>query len=59
MPDSAAEIDSAIERGRIAITSNPDALARAGRIDVVIDATGNPNIGTRSRWMPSPMASMW
>ena len=45
--DSAAEIDSAIERGRVAITSNLDALARAGRIDVVIDATGNPNIGTR------------
>ncbi len=33
--------------GRVAITSNLDALARAGRIDVVIDATGNPNIGTR------------
>ncbi|MGA7266412.1 MAG: SAF domain-containing protein [Aestuariivirga sp.] len=45
--DSAAEIDSTIERGRVAITSNLDALARAGRIDVVIDATGNPNIGTR------------
>ena len=45
--DSAAEIDAAIERGRVAITSNLDALARAGRIDVVIDATGNPNIGTR------------
>ena len=45
--DSAAEIDAAIERGRMAITSNLDALARAGRIDVVIDATGNPNIGTQ------------
>ena len=45
--DSAAEIDATIERGRVAITSNLDALARAGRIDVVIDATGNPNIGTR------------
>lgn len=45
--DTASEIDAAIERGRVAITSNLDALARAGRIDVVIDATGNPNIGTR------------
>jgi predicted homoserine dehydrogenase-like protein len=45
--DTAGEIDAAIERGRLAITSNLDALARAGRIDVVIDATGNPNIGTR------------
>ncbi len=39
-------IDAAIERGKIAITDNLDALCAAGRIDVVIDATGNPNIGT-------------
>lgn len=43
---SAADIDSAIERGRIAVTDDFNALCAAGRIDVVIDATGNPNIGT-------------
>ncbi|HUR42648.1 MAG TPA: homoserine dehydrogenase [Aestuariivirga sp.] len=43
---SASKIDQAIERGRLAITSDLAALAAAGRIDVVIDATGNPNIGT-------------
>ncbi len=31
---------------KIAVTSNLSALAAAGRIDVVIDATGNPNAGT-------------
>ena len=43
---SAAAIDAAIERGKIAVTDDLDALAAAGRIDVIIDATGNPNIGT-------------
>jgi predicted homoserine dehydrogenase-like protein len=40
-------IDEAIRRGKVAITSSPEALARSGRVDVVIDATGNPNIGTQ------------
>lgn len=44
--DTAAAIDAAIERGRIAITDDLGAMAAAGRIDVIIDATGNPNIGT-------------
>lgn len=39
------EIDTAIEAGKIAVTDNLDALASAGRIEVVIDATGNPNTG--------------
>lgn len=39
-------IDAAIEAGKIAVTDNLNALAAAGRIDVIIDATGNPNIGT-------------
>ena len=43
---SAAAIDSAIEQGRIAITSDYKALCGAAHIDVVIDATGNPNVGT-------------
>ena len=44
--NSAPAIDAAIERGKLAITSDLAALAAAGRIDVVIDATGNPNAGT-------------
>ena len=44
---SASAIDQAIEQGRLAVTSDLAALAAAGRIDVVVDATGNPNIGTR------------
>ena len=43
---NAPAIDAAIERGRIAVTPDLAALAAAGRIDVVIDATGNPNAGT-------------
>ena len=44
--NSAPAIDAAIERGKLAITSDLAALPAAGRIDVVIDATGNPNVGT-------------
>ena len=43
---SSVAIDSAIEQGRIAITSDYKALCGAGQVDVIIDATGNPNIGT-------------
>ena len=43
---SAGAIDAAIEAGNLAVTSDLAALAAAGRIDVVIDATGNPNVGT-------------
>src|SRR5688500_4408315 len=43
---SANEIDKAIEAGKIAVTQDLKALAAAGRVDVIIDATGNPNIGT-------------
>jgi len=43
---SADAIDDAIRQDRIAITDNINALAAASLIDVVIDATGNPNIGT-------------
>ena len=42
----AADIDRAIEAGKLAITDDLKSLTGAGRIDVVIDATGNPNIGT-------------
>ena len=43
---TANAIDAAIEAGKIAVTDDLNALAQAGRIDVIIDATGNPNIGT-------------
>lgn len=43
---SAAAVDAAIEVGRIALVSDYTALCAAGRVDVVIDATGNPNVGT-------------
>ncbi len=46
MASSPAAIDGAIEAGKIAVTDDLAAFAAAGRIDVVIDATGNPNIGT-------------
>jgi predicted homoserine dehydrogenase-like protein len=45
--ETPAAIGAAIERGVIAITQDPEALARSGLIDVVIDATGNPNTGTQ------------
>ncbi len=43
---SAATIDRAIETGRVAVTEDYRVLCSAGHIDVIIDATGNPNIGT-------------
>ncbi len=42
---SAQDIDRLIEMKKIAIASDLQALVGAGRIDVVIDATGNPNTG--------------
>lgn len=40
------EIEAAIEKNKIAVTDDFNALASAGQIDAVIDATGNPNVGT-------------
>ena len=45
--ESPSAIDAAIAKGLIAITSDPETLARSGLVDVVIDATGNPNTGTQ------------
>ncbi len=42
----AAAADAAIEAGRIALTEDFKVLCSAGRVDVIIDATGNPNVGT-------------
>ena len=44
---SANDVDRAIEAGRVPVTQDYLALCRAGRIDVIIDATGNPNVGTQ------------
>ncbi len=41
-----ADVDRAIEMGNVAITESYQAMCGSGRIDVVIDATGNPSIGT-------------
>ncbi|WP_407695493.1 NAD(P)H-dependent oxidoreductase [Siculibacillus lacustris] len=38
--------DRAIEAGKVALTGDYKVLCGSGRVDVVIDATGNPNIGT-------------
>ncbi|MCJ8142672.1 homoserine dehydrogenase [Ancylobacter sp. A5.8] len=43
---TAQAIDRAIEAGKIAVTEDYHALCASGHIDVVIDATGSPNIGT-------------
>jgi predicted homoserine dehydrogenase-like protein len=45
--DTAADIDAAVERGGVAVTEDYRALCAAGRIDVIIDATGNPEVGAR------------
>jgi predicted homoserine dehydrogenase-like protein len=42
---SAAAVDRAIEAGAIAVLEDAGLMARSGRIDVVIDATGHPNVG--------------
>lgn len=39
-------IDRAIEAGHFVITDDYTAMCASGHIDVVIDATGSPNIGT-------------
>jgi predicted homoserine dehydrogenase-like protein len=46
MAKTTADIDRAIESGKLAIVDDLGRLAAAGHIDVVIDATGNPNTGT-------------
>jgi predicted homoserine dehydrogenase-like protein len=43
---SEREIDAAIQNGQFAVTSSVEALL-ASRVDVVIEATGNPDLGTR------------
>jgi predicted homoserine dehydrogenase-like protein len=42
---SAADAASAAARGRVAVSNSLDLVCRMGEVDVVIDATGNPNAG--------------
>ncbi len=42
---SARAADAAIERGRVALVTDVELLCSTGLVDVVIDATGNPNVG--------------
>ena len=44
--NSGVAIDSAIEAGKVALTGDFKALCSAAHINVIIDATGNPNVGT-------------
>ncbi|MBV8770364.1 MAG: homoserine dehydrogenase [Hyphomicrobiales bacterium] len=42
---SGSAVDRVIESGRIALTTEIEAAAAAGRVEVIIDATGHPNSG--------------
>jgi len=44
--NSGIAIDSAIEAGKVALTGDFKALCSAAHINVIIDATVNPNVGT-------------
>lgn len=44
--NSADAVDAAIEKNKVALTDDFKALCASGRVQVVIDATGNPNVGT-------------
>ena len=44
---TSAAIDAAIEKGLLPITGDIAILAASGHIEVLIDATGNPNTGTQ------------
>jgi len=43
--ENGAGIDAAIEAGALAVVPDTGALLEAGRIDVVVDATGKPAVG--------------
>ncbi len=43
--ESAKAVAKVVESGRIAIVESPDLLCCSDHVDVVVDATGNPNVG--------------
>lgn len=42
-----AELDAAIEAGAYAVTDDPEVVCRSGRIDVVVETTGDVEYGAR------------
>ncbi len=47
MVDDAAGVASSIARGRLAVCKSYRDVCRAEGVDVIIDATGNPNVGAQ------------
>jgi predicted homoserine dehydrogenase-like protein len=47
LADDRAAVARAIARSRLAAVTSPDLVCEAEEVDVVIDATGNPNAGAR------------
>lgn len=45
--ETAAKLEREIERGRCAVTDNAHAVCSAGQVDVVVEATGHVEFGTR------------
>lgn len=45
--DTVVEMEKSVNDGRYAITSNPECITHAGNIDVIIEATGHVEYGTR------------
>lgn len=45
--DGGCDMAAAIARGRMAAVTRPDLVCQSEAVDVVIDATGNPNAGAR------------
>src|SRR5689334_6829065 len=45
--DDAAGADHAIQQGRLAVSASHRSVCAAQNVDVVIDATGNPNVGAQ------------
>ena len=45
--DDAAAADRAVECGRLAVAASHRSVCAAQNVDVVIDATGNPNVGAQ------------
>ncbi|MDR3375857.1 MAG: homoserine dehydrogenase [Ancalomicrobiaceae bacterium] len=44
--NSGEAVDRSIEMGRLALAADYESVCASGHVDVVVDATGNPNTGT-------------
>jgi predicted homoserine dehydrogenase-like protein len=47
MADDPAAVERVIARGRLAVCKSYRDVCAAGSVDVIIDATGNPNVGAQ------------